>query len=111
MKASQLKKIIRQLIKEQRSMPPNRLGNAPISPGMSMGSGPTTGGVTPNVNMAACANAISNAGRLMGQAQSNQSSMNENVLLTENIWKRLRGAIKKVVTNCGDLYDESGGPV
>tara|TARA_Y100000592_G_scaffold18226_1_gene27670 strand:+ start:4830 stop:5237 length:408 start_codon:yes stop_codon:yes gene_type:complete len=84
------------------------------SPGQTMGmGGPSTGGVNPGPGIAgvsqACMSAIVNAGRMASKAKT--SRMNENQMLSENIVKRFRGAIKKVFTNCGDLYDESGGPV
>ena len=104
MKKSELRHIIKEILKEQHSVPPNKLGRAPMSPSMSSGHVATMGrtgrNTTSNTNMEACASAVTNAGRLM----------NGNTL-TENLWKRFRGALKKIFTNCGDLYDESGGPV
>ena len=85
-----------------------------VSPGQTMGMGSSsTGGVNPGPGIAgvsqACMSAIVNAGRMASQAKT--SRMNENQMLSENIIKRFRGAIKKVFTNCGELYDESGWPV
>ena len=73
------------------------------------------GGVTshsgPSVPSAACMGAINNFNRITRNMSPAGQMMNENHLITENIWERFKGAIHKLVTNCGVQYDMTGGPV
>lgn len=119
MKLKQLKSIIQkeiQTLKEQGGIQ----APGPVVP--SMGPGNTSsgnmGGVTsysgPSVPSAACMGAINNFNRItrnMSPAGFTNEGMNENHLITENIWERFKGAIHKLATNCGVQYDMSGGPV
>ena len=95
MKKSELKNIIKKEInrlKEQRMRTPG-----PAMPSMG------TSGQKPSVSSmpsAACLAAINSA-----------ASMSNNGQLNENIFKRFKGALHKIFTNCGSQYDMSGGPV
>ena len=104
MKINKLKQIIQKelkTLKEQRMRAPG-----PAMPSMGGMSNPKPS--VSSMPSAACLAAINNAASTannMGQLSEKRTKLNE------NIWMRFRGAIKKIFTDCGDLYDESGGPV
>ena len=96
MKINKLKQIIQKelkTLKEQRMRAPG-----PAMPSMGGMSNPKPS--VSSMPSAACLAAINSA-----------ASMSNNGQLNENIFKRFKGALHKIFTNCGSQYDMSGGPV